>query len=568
MYCARLNTRSGMILSRTVACPEWGAHSDLITSSAIRSLRELWIVLICLLSPLFAVQGADNKELVTNRTSRPGAELFASDPIPELVIQIDPEDVEKLRKSPRNYVHSSVLAGGRKYPNVAVHLKGSTGSFRPIDDKPGFTLFFSKFEQNQRFHGLSKIHLNNSVEDPSYANEAVGAELFRQAGIPAPRVTRALVQLNDRKLGLYVLKEGFTEEFLAGYFQRTDGPFYDRDATNLTDDPAKRGLDGSQDSSDLIALAKAAQDFEHTRHWQRLGQALDIDRFIDFMAMEVMIGHRDGYCLARNNFRIYYDPGSDRMVFLPHGMDQLFGSAELPWNPSMSGTVAKVIMSVPEGCRNYEDRFRLLFDRVYKVNALNDFVDRLVAQLRSSLNRDDFHAVEREALLFKDRIARRQTHLKWQLSQPKPKPLDFNVGQARLGGWMAVDEPRGGKVEQIENSVGKSTLHIVAGPETSASWRTKALLKRGLYRFEGKGKIANVKPLPFGKYQGAGLRIAGKPRQSVSFVGNSDWQDLGIEFDVKADVEVVEFICELRASSGELWIQQDSLCVKPVDSSN
>src|SRR5205085_9247534 len=105
---------------------------------------------------------------------------------------------------------------------------GGTGSFRPMEDKPALTLDFSRFKAGQKFHGVRRIYLNNSVEDPTYANEKIGSELFLAAGVPAPRVTRALVELNGRALGLYVLKEGFTEEFLARHFNRVSGELYER----------------------------------------------------------------------------------------------------------------------------------------------------------------------------------------------------------------------------------------------------------------------------------------------------------------------------------------------------
>jgi hypothetical protein len=68
---------------------------------------------------------------------------------------------------------------------------------------------------------LRKIHLNNSVEDPTYLREQLGGELFRAADA-VPRVGHALVVLDGRSR-LYVLKEGFTEELLARHFRRGDG---------------------------------------------------------------------------------------------------------------------------------------------------------------------------------------------------------------------------------------------------------------------------------------------------------------------------------------------------------
>ena len=151
-----------------------------------------------------------------------GADLFSGG-VRQIRISIAPADMESLRANSRTYVHAKVTEGGKVFEKVGVHLKGSTGSFRALDTKPGLTLSFEKFGPGEKFHGLRKIHLNNSVEDPAYLNELLGGELFRAAGVPAARTTHALVELNGRKLGLYVLKEGFTEDFLGLHFPRTDG---------------------------------------------------------------------------------------------------------------------------------------------------------------------------------------------------------------------------------------------------------------------------------------------------------------------------------------------------------
>jgi hypothetical protein len=111
-------------------------------------------------------------------------------------IEVTPSDVEKLRgyhwngwrgdRVERPEVVATVREGGTVYTNVALHLKGAAGSFRPFDDKPALTLSFSRHGTNQQFHGYTKISLNNSVQDPSYLSEAISRELFEAAGVPVP----------------------------------------------------------------------------------------------------------------------------------------------------------------------------------------------------------------------------------------------------------------------------------------------------------------------------------------------------------------------------------------------
>ncbi len=491
----------------------------------------------------------------------PGADLFANGAARQLRIEIAPGGLASLRRDPREFVRATVKEEGAVYEDVAVHLKGSIGSFREVDDKPALTLDFNRFDTRQRFHGLRRIHLNNSVEDPSYCNELLGSELFRAAGIPAPRVAHAVVTLNGRRLGLYVLKEGFTEDFLGCYFKQVGGNLYEPGEGHDVNQRLKRNSVQApkQDRTALQAVAEAALEPDPVSRWPRLERSLDVDQFVTFMAMEVMLGHRDGYCLARNNYRVYHDLDCGKFVFFPHGMDQLFGNPDASWQPHMAGLVAKAVMETTEGKRRYRTRFASLFTNVFRVEMLKERVDQVVVRLRPALTEVEFAGIRDEAGHLKDRIVRRQLSLKRQLSEPERTLVAFTNGIGLLGGWVKVDEPGPRQMEQGQAPDHTLALHIVAGSESTASWRTKALLGRGRYRFEGKVKVAGVKPLPFGKHQGAGLRVAGNVRESGDLVGDSGWRALSAEFEVTEETREVELVCELRASAGEVWFGMESL---------
>ena len=75
--------------------------------------------------------------------------------------------------------------------------------------------------------GLDKFHLNNSVQDGTYMNEDPVRRDGPGDGLPAARGTHALVELNGRKVGFYVLKEGFDKTFLRRHFKDANGNLYD-----------------------------------------------------------------------------------------------------------------------------------------------------------------------------------------------------------------------------------------------------------------------------------------------------------------------------------------------------
>lgn len=509
------------------------------------------------------------------------AALFSNGVPLQIEIQISDADVKALKKDSRKYVNAIVVetlqtaaqAGGISnaariqvfYTNVGLHLKGSAGSFRQIDDpKPAFTLSFNQFNIEQRFHGLRKIHLNNSVQDASYLNELLAGELFRAANVPATRAAHAMVTLNGKRLqGLYVLKEGFTKDFLAQFFKKTNGNLYDMDPGREITEKLKKDMgDGPNDWSDLKALADAAREPDFSKRWQALDRVLDIDRFVAFMVMEVMTCHWDGYCLGRNNFRIYADRDSNKILFFPHGTDQMFQNPTSPIQPpAMQGMLAQALIRTPQGRRLYRERFGTLFTNVFKVELLTNRVDGLTAQVAPFLASYDqgwANEFRNQANGVKDRIAQRGGEIRKQLALPQLKPLEFVSGVAKPPEWRMEAQPNTARLDRAKDE-GRSVLHIAALTNSVASWRSKFLLEGGRYRFEGRARASGVVPLAEDKKgPGAGLRISQQSRTN-SLISDKAWTKLAFEFDAASPDDEVELVCELRAQKGEVWFDADSL---------
>ena len=178
-----------------------------------------------------------------------------------LRIDVSETNAAALREQPRNYVEAAIREDGGNTVRLDLKLKGRTGSFRPLEGKPALTLDFARHDPAGRLHGLQKIHLNNSVEDPTFLCEHLGSRIFADAGIPAARSGWALVELNGRPLGLDVLKEGFTPEFLDRHFRCTTGNLYEATPGNDVDGRLVRdsgtGPDAQNDLRKLAELALA-----------------------------------------------------------------------------------------------------------------------------------------------------------------------------------------------------------------------------------------------------------------------------------------------------------------------
>ncbi len=350
-------------------------------------------------------------------SAAPGAEIFNKPTLLRFQIALSAADADSLRRAPRAWVPADVLVDGRKFARVGLHIKGAQGSLRPFDEKPALTLRFGKFDSGQRLLGLRKIHLNNSARDPTYLCEDLAGELFRRAGVPAPRVAWATVELNERKLGLYVLKEGFSPEFLGLHFTNTHGNLYDGGLHREISEPLElESGDGPKDHADLRALADAAAEPDATRRWQRLTRTLDVDRFVSFMAMEVLAGHFDGYCLMQNNYRVYFDPAAQRAVFLPHGTDRMFYEPQAPVQPPMRALVANAVMTTPEGVKHYRQRLAELAGQAFQAEWMTNRINAAVRLL------DPVEPlVTREAQPLTERVVARAEFLRVKAALPGRK---------------------------------------------------------------------------------------------------------------------------------------------------
>ena len=491
-----------------------------------------------------------------------GDDLFTNSLVPHLQLEISSEGMAVLEKyhqvwgKPRPEridVKATVREGKAIYTNVAVHLKGSF-TFQAVDEKPSLTLNFDKFAPGQRFRGLDKIHLNNSVQDPSYLCEKLAREMFVAAGVPATRIGHARVSLNDRTLGFYVLVEGYNKRFLKRHFKSAKGNLYDGGSGGDISKTLEVDSGEEPDNrADLAALLAATREPNAVQRYARLEQILDVDRFLTFAALEALLQHWDGYCLGPNNFRLFHDADRDKMVFLPHGMDQILGVGLSPpksVTPNWNGLVARALFTTPEGRRRYLERFGQVFTNQFRTDDLIARVDQLAKKNRPWAVSGFFGGFQYQSAVdgLKSRIVRREEQVREQLENAE-KPLAFGKDDVlRLTGWQFKRSSR----SSINGLRGRADdhdtmeVHITGGNWSSGSWRKLVLLEAGHYELSG---MAHVAGLPAGATNsGVILRVSGE-RDAGGLSTNAGWTPLQYEFELPGLINA-ELVCEFRGPEG------------------
>jgi hypothetical protein len=494
-------------------------------------------------------------------------EFFDHGLIPQLKIELKESQSKKLREDARHYVKCKLIENGETtYADVAIKLKGAAGSFRELDDKPAFTLNMDKHVKGQSFHAIDKFHLNNSVQDESYLCEWICSDLSREAKVPTPRVTHARVWLNDRDLGLYVLKEGFDKTFLKRHFSDATGNLYDGGFVQDIDvDLEKDSGKGPDDHSDLQSLKAACLEPDPERRRAVIDERLDVDPFLSFMAFELMTVHWDGYTQNKNNYRLYFDPANGKARFLPHGMDQMFGDPGFPILEFPEPIVANAVMHHPEWRQRYRERVAELLP-LFEPQRLHEKLDTVVARLQpviQELGEEFVNAHADRVRELKERIAAREPNLREQLQNGDPSPLEFNAdGIAEVADWFPAQETDDTKVEEVEIDGQKQySIQVGESAQCVASWRRKVLLAKGRYRVEARLRTEAVVAREDDQGTGGGLRISGGKRDN-QLAGDADWQTVGYDFEVLEEVRDVILVAELRATSGRMWLEPVARIIK------
>ena len=543
-----------------------------------RQLILAWACLVACGAPLRA------------QKAPPASDIFQDTNLLRIAIEIPEEGMQALRNGrgrrgaeSKAKAEANVSEGGQTYTKVTVQLKGFT-TLQPIDGLPSLTLNFNQLAPKQKFHGLKKISLNNSLQDVTRLHEKFSREMFAAAGVPVPRADYAVVTLNGRELGLYVLVEGFDRDFLSRHFKRTDGNLYEGGALQDIDRPLQvvSGSDPTNQAG-VQRLLNAAREPDPEQRFRALEAALDLDRFLSMIAVETLLCHSDSYSMNRNNYRLYHDPTTDKIVFLPHDMDRVLGThrsaLDLPVVPPSLGLVARAVLSTTEGRRRYIERAGVLFTNLFQPDARCRRVHEIDARIsaaksnRSADRRFDPRPApdaSHDAENLCARISERAAELNLQFAHPEwfaPTPVakfDSN-GVMRIDGWRPKARPGQPVVTCTAEVRGdKQGWHLrAASGALLTSLRARVSLPVGTYRLTGEIKIAttnrtNSVPASLLRYSSNrfGLdrqRLSGR---DINFV---------LQISEARAPEEMELNCDLRDDAPEVWFDASSLRLTRLD---
>jgi hypothetical protein len=495
---------------------------------------------------------------VASQAQDSAQEFFDSTNLLTFRVELDQGACEQLSERPKAYVSGRVRVGDRVWENVGIRLKGG-GTFKPVYEQPSLSLKFNWKQSGQRFAGLNKLFLENSGQDATRMCKLVANAVYAAAGIAAPRITQARVVLNEQALGRYVVSEAMNKSFLEDHFGNDSGNLYESDFRDVNRS-LKQANGLAADQSDLRALAHAAALTNRTQRIEALDRVLDSEQFLNFLAVEMILANWDGYAFQQNNYRLYHNPSSGRITFIPHDLDNTFFESGMCLMPPRNGVLTAALLDRPEERQAFRSRVERLAPRLLDPKLIKERVDASVARLGQGMTSQALTRLQEQAALLERRAAERLEHIRNELAGRRPPTPSFDsAGVARLSGWISKPDWNGAEVRtELENDAVWFWIDAQRG-YCFGSWRLPVWLPAGRYRLEASARANSVAGLPSQTGSGVGVRVVGTRRGSGIQGDCSRWTPVRHDFVVQPDCEWVELVAELRAFSGSAWFDPDSL---------
>ncbi|PKN58774.1 MAG: hypothetical protein CVU56_04250 [Deltaproteobacteria bacterium HGW-Deltaproteobacteria-14] len=458
---------TGSIDGLDVSTPDIVASSDTVPSDAANDGLDADVT-----DTVNMVDGVAD----SGQAEDPSDLLFPDDRVIEVAITMAAADFEALRHQTRTFYdilgaicddqpvpdpftwfHASATIDGHTVTDIGVRKKGFLGSLDA--ERPALKLKLDAFVDDQELLGLERLTLNNGRQDPSRLRTCLAYDVFRAAGVPTPRCAFAHVVVNGADLGLYAHVESMKKDFVRRWFPEPLGELYEGTVSDFREGwtgTFERKYDDEDPQSDILDRVVAAAAVPDDQLIAALDEVIDLDAFFTFWAVEVVVGHWDGYANNRNNFLVYADPRDGKLRFVPWGPDGAFSPAPnapegAPDSVFADGVLAHRLYSVPAGRTRYHAALQRVLADAFDEVALLAEADRLVALTADARAAAAIPAAVADVAAVRGFISGRRAAIEAELASPPdwPYPLGGRpclVDRGRVYGtlattWGNLDEP-------------------------------------------------------------------------------------------------------------------------------
>lgn len=200
-----------------------------------------------------------------------------------------------------------------------------------------FMIKFDEYE-DQTYQGRTAIAIRNYgiSYDEALLHEPITNRVAQLSGIPATETAYAGFRLNDNEEELYVVAELVNEEYLAEYFENSNGVLYKAElGSSLNykgEDPSAYSGSFTQqtrlndaDLAPLIDFMRFLKESDNTTFESELPDYLDVDTFATYLAVNALLVNTDSMIGMNNNYYLYYDDVAEKFTVLMWDANESLG---------------------------------------------------------------------------------------------------------------------------------------------------------------------------------------------------------------------------------------------------
>ena len=221
----------------------------------------------------------------------------------------------------KRYHACSVTINGERFDSIGIRTKGASSLDDVTNmksDRYSFTLKLNKYRKGQKYHGMTKLLLNNNIWDATQMKDAVVYDMCRYIGLPASLINYARITVNGRYHGCYLMVEAVDKHFCKRNYpgEKTNiyKPYhnlaYTGDDLKLYGEIANFAkVRGDEASMQCVVAALKSVD-----EGKDIEEHVDVESVMKYMALQTIVVNYD--CMTGKNTQNYYLREADGKISL------------------------------------------------------------------------------------------------------------------------------------------------------------------------------------------------------------------------------------------------------------
>ncbi|MDZ7336139.1 MAG: CotH kinase family protein [candidate division KSB1 bacterium] len=332
---------------------------------------------------------------------------------------LDPANAKSDSLFPAAFYYRNAIIPGDTVLLIGFRIRGNTSR---TSAKKSFKIDFNHFVPGRKFYGLEKMNLNGEHNDPSIMRSKLCWDLFQQIRVPASRANHVRLYINDKYYGLYINVEHVDDEFVQKRFGNQNGNLYkclwpadlvylgpdqqlykkffgDRQAYELMTNKDKN------DYSDLVHFIDVLNNTPASQFKIELEKVFNVDNFLKWLALNVLVGSWDDYWYLKNNYYLYHNTATDKFEFIPYDYDNTYG---IDWvggdwatrniyrwgNMQEKRPLVTRILELPEYRYRYTLYLETFMNNEFSFEAQEPRIDQLKAMITPAVAADSFRILD------------------------------------------------------------------------------------------------------------------------------------------------------------------------------